>query len=102
MESEGIGGADVIADIFEMLPCWHGGEPAPCFPDIPVCPIRIRALFMDVPIVGRCDDAAVRMGCTASDCMCLQRIQSDRILRSMRFAESVGKIDRGTFVERCF
>ena len=102
MESESIGGADMVADVFEVLPRRHSGEPTSRFANIPICPVSIHTVFVDMPIVGRRDDTTVGLRRTTSDRMCLERIQPYGVLRTMWFAESVSEIDSRTVVERGF
>ena len=92
----------MIADVFEVLPRRHRGEPTSDFANIPICPVGVHTVFVDMPIVGRCDDTAVGLRCTTRDRMCLERIQPDSVLRTVWFTESIREINSGTVVERSF
>ena len=60
VEAQDFGHADVVADVFEVHPGGHGGQPAALDLAHPLRgPGRVAAQVVDVPIVGWGNDAAV-------------------------------------------
>src|SRR5215208_5067722 len=58
LEAKDIRGADVIADALEMDPGWNSREPGSLhLTDLTMCPCRVEAGLMDVPVVRWRDDA---------------------------------------------
>ncbi|MEM0497569.1 MAG: UbiD family decarboxylase, partial [Acidilobaceae archaeon] len=64
------------------------------------CPAGIETHLVDVPLVGRRNDAAMRPRRRTTDGVRLECIQPQSILRPVRFAEPIGKVDHRAGVER--
>ena len=62
-----------------------------------VRPERVAAQFVDVPVVRRRHDAAVRAGGLARDAVSLERVQADGVLGAVGLAQAVGEVDDRAF-----
>jgi len=95
VETQGVCGPDVIADVFEIDPRGHGGEPRACFADFLVGPGGVEAGFVTVPVLGWGDDASKCLGGAAEGGVGPEGVHSDCVLGAVRFTQAVGQVGDG-------
>ena len=91
VEAEDLGGAHVIADVLEVDPGRHRGQPGTGVADLPLPPDRIAADLMDVPGVRWRHDATVLAGGAHQQCVGLEGIEAEGAVGTMGLAEAVAK-----------
>src|SRR4051812_30970125 len=91
VKTQCIYGADMVANVLKMLPGRHSGQPAAWGPShFRIGPDGIPPDLMNMPVVGRRHNPAMFSGCQAGDLVRLNRVQTQRVLRTVRLAQTIG------------
>ena len=98
VETQVVCHADVVADIFEVLPGRHTGHPGAFYLAYGAFqPEGVATQFVDVPVVRRGNNAAVRACGFAGNAVGFEAIQAHYVVGAMGFAQAVGEVGEGAF-----